>query len=107
MAKDFMSGYKTYDTSNGFGNRRKWQESFNDRMTSDEATVIMGQQKETPEIILGVSSSDTIEQIKSAFKKLIMKWHPDKNPDNITEAEAMSKKLIAAYVTIMKKKEQQ
>ena len=31
---------------------------------------------------------------------MAMKWHPDKNPDNITEAEEKMKKILAAYTII-------
>jgi curved DNA-binding protein CbpA len=36
--------------------------------------------------VLGVPKSATEGEIKKAFRKLAMKWHPDKNPDIVEEA---------------------
>lgn len=46
--------------------------------------------------ILGVSKNATQDEIKSAFRKLAMKYHPDKNPGN-KEAEAKFKEINEAY----------
>lgn len=46
--------------------------------------------------ILGVSKNSTQDEIKSAYRKLAMKYHPDKNPGD-TAAEEMFKKISAAY----------
>ena len=45
--------------------------------------------------VLGVSKNATAQEIKSAYRKLAMKWHPDKN--KAPEAEAKFKEINNAY----------
>ncbi|KAM7277115.1 hypothetical protein ACFE04_018981 [Oxalis oulophora] len=47
--------------------------------------------------ILEVDRSATDDDLKKAYRKLAMKWHPDKNPNNKMEAEAKFKQLSEAY----------
>lgn len=100
--RGFAEGYKTYDDSEGRGSKWEWIKSFHDRMNIDDATRIMNDQDLSPWEILGVSRSATESEIKAAFRKLIIQWHPDRNPHRIVEAEAMSKKIIAAYTILTK-----
>lgn len=46
--------------------------------------------------LLGVSGSASADEIKKAYRKLAMKYHPDRNQDN-TEAEEMFKSISEAY----------
>jgi DnaJ-class molecular chaperone len=47
--------------------------------------------------ILGVPKSAAQKDIKSAYRKLARKWHPDANPKNPKEAEEKFKELSEAY----------
>ncbi len=49
--------------------------------------------------ILGVAKSADEKELKSAFRKMAMKYHPDKNPGD-AEAEKKFKELNEAYETL-------
>ena len=46
--------------------------------------------------VLGISNDVSQDEIKRAYRKLAMKYHPDKNPDN-KEAEQKFKEAASAY----------
>lgn len=50
--------------------------------------------------VLCVSRSASTEEIKKAYKKLAVKWHPDKNPENQEKANEMFKSIAEAYETL-------
>ncbi|KAL5793715.1 hypothetical protein ACOSP7_002309 [Xanthoceras sorbifolium] len=47
--------------------------------------------------ILQVDRNAKDDDLKKAYRKLAMKWHPDKNPNNKKEAEAKFKQISEAY----------
>ncbi len=46
---------------------------------------------------LGVTKSATESEIKKAYRKLALQWHPDKNPNNKIESEKKFKEIVTAY----------
>ncbi len=49
--------------------------------------------------ILGVDKKAPVDEIKKAYRKLAVKWHPDKNPNN-KAAEEKFKKISEAYAVL-------
>ncbi|KAK4401161.1 DnaJsubfamily B member 4 [Sesamum angolense] len=47
--------------------------------------------------ILKVGRGATEDDLKKSYRRLAMKWHPDKNPNNKNEAEAKFKQISEAY----------
>ena len=47
--------------------------------------------------ILGIEKNATNQEIRKAYKKLVIKCHPDKNIDNKEKAEDVFKKITEAY----------
>ncbi len=53
-----------------------------------------------PYVTLGVSPSATDDEVKAAYRKLAMKYHPDRNQGS-KEAEAKMRQINDAYAQIM------
>ena len=47
--------------------------------------------------VLGVGRNASAEEIKSAYRKAAMKWHPDRNPENKPHAEEKFREATEAY----------
>jgi DnaJ-class molecular chaperone len=50
--------------------------------------------------ILNISPASTNAQVRRAYRKLAMKWHQDKNPDD-PEAESRFKEIQQAYESLI------
>lgn len=59
----------------------------------------MTQTFKNPYAVLGVSSTANADEIKSAYRKLALKYHPDRNPGD-QAAEARFKEISEAYATL-------
>jgi molecular chaperone DnaJ len=50
--------------------------------------------------VLGVTRTASVEDIKSAYRKAALKWHPDRNPENKDEAEVRFRECTEAYTVL-------
>lgn len=57
--------------------------------------------------ILGVDRNATPEDLKKAYRKQALKWHPDRNPNNKEEAEEKFKDIGEAYSVLNDPKKKQ
>lgn len=57
--------------------------------------------------VLGVSKTATEAALKTAYRKLALKWHPDRNPTNKVDAETKFKEINEAYQVLSDPKKKQ
>ncbi|MEO1917880.1 MAG: DnaJ domain-containing protein [Candidatus Thioglobus sp.] len=50
--------------------------------------------------VIGVDRSADKKQIKQAYKRLAMQWHPDRNTDNKEVAEKKFREILKSYNTL-------
>mmetsp|Transcript_17382 Transcript_17382/g.44937 ORF Transcript_17382/g.44937 Transcript_17382/m.44937 type:complete len:366 (+) Transcript_17382:56-1153(+) len=50
--------------------------------------------------ILGVGRDASEDEIKKAYRKLALRWHPDKNPEDRAAAEERFKEIAEAFATL-------
>lgn len=51
--------------------------------------------------LLGLAERATMREIKSNYRALLTRWHPDRCSENKEKCNEMTLKIIAAYKTIM------
>ncbi|VBB43183.1 DnaJ-class molecular chaperone with C-terminal Zn finger domain [uncultured Desulfatiglans sp.] len=51
--------------------------------------------------VLGLPERATLKQIKTHYRMLLEKWHPDRSADDADERHEMTRRIIEAYRTIM------
>ena len=77
------------------GNVAEWGSAFRTRMGVEEAKTVLG--ADTPLGLLGLSAMPTLAGLKAAYRKLILKFHPD-NKETGNADHCL--KVIAAYTML-------
>ena len=54
--------------------------------------------------LLGINKNANPQEIKKAYKKMALKHHPDRNPNNREESEAKFKEIGRAYKVLSDEK---
>lgn len=57
--------------------------------------------------VLEIIKPSNENEIRKAYKKLALKWHPDKNPDDVKVAEERFKEVSEAYEVLSDKQKKQ
>ena len=50
--------------------------------------------------VLGVTRTAQVDEIKAAYRKAALKWHPDRNPENKAEADVLFRECTEAYTVL-------
>lgn len=101
---DLFAQYKTYDPKKeGYGSAAEWSETFYTRMGFEEAEEILFADNDTLRGILGVGPKAKWDEIKKAFRAMVMKCHPDRaiiNNMDPKKATELFKKVTAAFTIL-------
>jgi len=51
--------------------------------------------------LLGLHDKATLPEIKTRYKSMMQRWHPDKHPEDPETANSMSARINDAYKTLL------
>ena len=90
--------YGTYEGPRG--NANQWRKAFTERLSDEEIEEIL--QDDSPWSILGIPTDSSEEDIKRAYRKLSMEFHPDRHAENKEMWSEKFLKIKAAYDSLLK-----
>lgn len=73
--KPWITGYKTYDTSNGFGSPDEWQSAFEKRMNFKVLTP--KEEDDNKSIVKILYTAKNADELRKQYIILIKQYHPD------------------------------
>ena len=97
--RGILDGYKTYDTSNGFGSPDQWKSAFEERMNL--VTLTDSDVTKLKSVVDSLYDCKNEEALKKEYRRLMFLYHPDK----VGESEDNTKKAQLINDTYFKLKE--
>jgi hypothetical protein len=85
------SEFKTYDTSEGYGDPGQWRRAFNKRMNRGKE-----KKKKSESFLKPLYEAETAEELKQAYRKLLVKYHPDHAGDTKKNTEK-TQRIVEIY----------
>lgn len=98
--KGFLDGYKTYDTTNGFGSVDDWKKAFEKRM--NYRIVSVEEKQSNQSILQPLYDAQDFFALRKAYRELMMQYHPDKAGDT-EENKLIAQMLNDAYFELKEK----
>jgi len=98
--KGFLDGYKTYDTSQGFGSIKDWREAFERRMNFHNITA--AEKESNKSIVQSLLDAKDYFALRNAYRDLMKRYHPD-IAGNTVENKIASQLLNDTYFEMKKK----
>ncbi len=92
--RDWLSGYKVYDTSNGFGNPKQWQAAFEKRFNLK--TLTEEDKKCNKNKLQDLYDARDAKSLQKIYHSLMMIYHPDIAGDS-NENKTMAQLINDTY----------
>lgn len=78
--KAFMEGYKTYDTTFGFGSPDEWKAAFEKRINFG-VVITIEKKEQKKDILQPLYDAKDFLELRKSYRELMLKYHPDKAGD--------------------------
>jgi len=70
-------------------------------MTPGMKTMVTHEEIDEARKVLDLPERATMGEIKSSYRRLLRKWHPDRCMEQDDRCAEMTKRIVAAYETVM------
>jgi len=99
-ASSFRKGFYRQESKSSAHKQSTNQQSrgeYSRRQSSAGQFAQAQSQIESPWTVLGIPQGSSPQVIRKAYRKMMLKWHPDKNPGQFDLATRKTKEIVDAY----------